>query len=73
MIATVFVAGVVLGTALGLWWALASRTPASPAQAHMPSAIGVGGNTSVEAINNEWQQRIFREMATGRFFELGTM
>jgi hypothetical protein len=70
MIAGVFVAGVVLGTALGLWWALSPRTPASPA-VHVPSAIGVGGqNASVESINAEFQQRIFKEMAAGHFFEI---
>ena len=72
VIAAVFVAGVILGTALGLWWAL--RTPATPAQAHVPSAIGVSvQNASVEAINAEFQQRIFKAMASSRFFELRTM
>ena len=35
--------------------------------------IGVGGqNTSVESINAEWQQQIFKQLASGHFFEIHT-
>jgi hypothetical protein len=35
------------------------------------SALGVGGsNTSVESINAEWQGQIFKQLASGRFFEI---
>jgi hypothetical protein len=70
-VAAVFVAGVVLGTALGLWWALSPRTTASPAHVHVPSAIGVGGsNINVEAINDDWSRRVFKQLASGRFLEI---
>lgn len=69
--AAVFVAGVVLGTASGLWWALSSRTPASPAHVHEPSAIGVGGRIiSAEEANTEMLQQIFRQLGRGELFEI---
>ena len=34
------------------------------------SAIGVDRNVSAEAINNEWQQQVFKQMASGHFFEI---
>lgn len=68
--AAIFAAGVVLGTALGLWWALRSRTTPPAAPAHIPSAISLGGNVSAEAINHEWQQRCFHEMSKNTFFEI---
>jgi hypothetical protein len=35
------------------------------------TAIGVGGsNTSVESINDDWSRQVFKQLASGRLFEI---
>jgi hypothetical protein len=54
--------------------ALKPLPPAPPSDQHryvQYSMVGVGFNRAdAKSIDAEWQQRIFKQMASGRFFEL---
>lgn len=68
MIGAIFVVGVLAGLAIAAFF---MRKPKPrKASVHVVSAVGIGGNVSAESIDAEWTRQIFRQLASGRFFEI---
>jgi hypothetical protein len=70
MVAAVFVAGVVIGAAAGIWWAL-RKVPAQPIEPRRAHWVGVGPQTiGIGSIDGERLRAIFKAIDVQTLVEI---
>jgi hypothetical protein len=68
MIRVVGIIGFLAGLLTAAWF---KPKPAPPPAAHSEwTALGTGGASSAESVDADWTRQIFRQVASGRFFEI---